>query len=194
VREYFGARARVRSILHRLLYEPPDPRIVMGPHSYGHPRLLSYGDSKARVEVGGFCSIASGVQFLVDGEHPTDFITTSPLPGLSSPSSEHQGPCRRPIVVGHDVWIGRDATVLSGVTIGTGAVIGACAVVASDVRPYAIAVGNPAREVRRRFADEDVDALLATEWWTWPDSKIQAAIPLLWSPDVDAFLTHAKRQ
>jgi acetyltransferase-like isoleucine patch superfamily enzyme len=55
----------------------------------------------------------------------------------------------RPIRIGNAVWIGFDAVVLPGVTIGDGSIIGARSVVTEDVPPYCIAVGNPARIVRR---------------------------------------------
>jgi acetyltransferase-like isoleucine patch superfamily enzyme len=55
-----------------------------------------------------------------------------------------------PIRVGDGAWLGTGVIVLSGVTIGRGAVIGAGSVVISDVPDFAIAVGNPARVVRRR--------------------------------------------
>jgi acetyltransferase-like isoleucine patch superfamily enzyme len=52
-----------------------------------------------------------------------------------------------PIVIEDDVWIGFNATILNGVTIGRGAIIGAAAVITKDVPPFAIMVGNPARQV-----------------------------------------------
>ena len=55
------------------------------------------------------------------------------------------------IVVGEDVWLGARTTLLSGVTIGRGAIVGAGAVVRSDIPPYAIAIGNPAKVVGFRF-------------------------------------------
>lgn len=55
------------------------------------------------------------------------------------------------IVVGEDVWLGARTTLLSGVTIGRGAIVGAGSVVRSDVPPYAIVVGNPAKIVGFRF-------------------------------------------
>lgn len=57
---------------------------------------------------------------------------------------------KQPIRVGDDVWIGANCTILKGVTIGTGAVVGAGSVVVRDIPEYAVAVGNPARIVRRR--------------------------------------------
>ncbi len=55
----------------------------------------------------------------------------------------------RPIRVERNVWIGFDVCVLPGVTIGEGSVIGARSVVVEDVPPYSVAVGNPARIIRR---------------------------------------------
>ena len=55
----------------------------------------------------------------------------------------------RPIRIGNAAWIGFDAVVLPGVTIGDGSIVGARSVVSEDVPPYCIAVGNPARIVRR---------------------------------------------
>ncbi len=46
-------------------------------------------------------------------------------------------------------YIGVNATILPGVTIGEGAVIGAGSVVTKDVPPYCVAVGNPARVIKR---------------------------------------------
>jgi acetyltransferase-like isoleucine patch superfamily enzyme len=54
----------------------------------------------------------------------------------------------RPVRIGRNVWIGFDACVLPGVSVGDGAVIGARSVVASDVPPYVVIAGNPARMIR----------------------------------------------
>jgi carbonic anhydrase/acetyltransferase-like protein (isoleucine patch superfamily) len=77
---------------------------------------------------------------------------------------------------------------MGGVTIADGAVVGAYAVVARDVRPYAIVVGNPAQEVRRRFDDRQVAAMLAIAWWDWPEDKVLENIQYLNQPDVDEFI------
>lgn len=55
----------------------------------------------------------------------------------------------RPVVIEDDVWIGAKASVLPGVTIGKGSVVGTAAVVTSDVPPFTIVAGVPAREVKR---------------------------------------------
>ena len=75
---------------------------------------------------------------------------------------------------------------MPGVTIGDGAIVGAHAVVARDVPPYGIAVGNPARVVRRRFDDATVARLLALRWWDWPADEIARHVDLIRGGDVEA--------
>lgn len=60
-----------------------------------------------------------------------------------------QGHVAKPIVIGNDVWIGANVTIVAGVTIGDHVVVGAGAVVVSDVPSGSVAVGVPARVVRK---------------------------------------------
>jgi acetyltransferase-like isoleucine patch superfamily enzyme len=75
-------------------------------------------------------------------------------------------------VIGNDVWIANNVIIMGGVSIGNGAIIGAGAVVTHDVPPYAIAVGNPAKVIRYRYASEVIDEILAAQWWNWTDEEI----------------------
>lgn len=54
------------------------------------------------------------------------------------------------VIINNDVWIGCDAIIMPGVEIGQGAVIGAGSVVTKDIPPWSIAVGNPARVIKKR--------------------------------------------
>jgi acetyltransferase-like isoleucine patch superfamily enzyme len=193
-------RTRLRSVLQGILWERDattgwidTSRVTMGRYSYHMPNVVYHEEeTTANVTIGSFCSIAQGVRFLLDGEHRQEFITTHPLTQLVGKRQPLAKFTKGSTVVGDDVWIGQWATILSGVTIGTGAVIGACAVVASDVRPFAVVVGNPAREIRRRFSDEDIERVLATEWWIWPEAQLLEALPLLWSSDVDGLVEYSR--
>jgi len=78
------------------------------------------------------------------------------LQQVASHSARRMEPAEQasPIAIGNNVWIGFDSVVLPGVSIGDGAIVGARSVVTSDVPPYAIVVGNPARVVRQLDPEE----------------------------------------
>lgn len=168
-----------------------DGTLVMGNMSYYAPNVVRYAGDTGRVIIGNFASVAPDADFYVGGLHRTEWVSQYglramlDLPGAHEDGFTHG---RGDIVVGSDTWVTNGCTVMSGVTIGDGAVIGTKAVVARDVRPYAIVVGNPAREIRRRFGDEQVEALLRIRWWDWPTETVRRHVALICSPDVDAFV------
>jgi len=169
--------------------------LTVGHRSYGDPQLLLYPGDAARVRVGRYCSIANGTTFVPGGNHRTDWVTAYPLrAALELPGALEDGhpATKGDIVVGDDVWFGAECRILSGVTIGSGAAVGLGAVVTHDVRPYAIVAGNPAREVRRRFSDEIVEALLEIGWWDWPDELVEARVDELNGSDVEAFVASCR--
>ncbi|MBR5768139.1 MAG: CatB-related O-acetyltransferase [Clostridia bacterium] len=86
--------------------------------------------------------------------------------------------------IGNDVWIGEGVYIKSGVKIGDGAIIGAHAVVTHDVEPYSVVVGIPARKIRKRFDDDLIRRLSETEWWNWPDEKLEKFGETFSSPKV----------
>ena len=57
------------------------------------------------------------------------------------------------ITIADDVWIGANSVITAGVTIGKHSVIGGGSVVTKDVPPYCIAVGNPAKIVKKYNAE-----------------------------------------
>jgi acetyltransferase-like isoleucine patch superfamily enzyme len=169
-------------------------RLTLGPHTYGSFTVHVGRGERAHVHLGAYCSIAVGVEFVVGGNHRPDWVSTYPfrvLWGMPGAWTDGHPRPEGDITVGNDVWIGTQALILPGSHIGDGAVIAARAVVTRDVRPYAIVGGIPAREIRRRFTDEQVDALLELRWWDWPEERVRAHVELLSSPDVDALLAIA---
>jgi virginiamycin A acetyltransferase len=161
-----------------------NPNIDVGDYTYyDHPDdplaferdAVLYAFGPERLVIGRYCAIAAGVRFLMPGANHADLgPSTFPFGIFGEPWAERTmdlvlgAPSRGDTVVGHDVWLGYSALVLPGVTIGHGAVVAAGSVVARDVPPYAIVAGNPARVVRRRYDDEDVERLLRAAWWDWP--------------------------
>lgn len=166
------------------------PQYSIGRGSYGDLAVLTFGEG-AQLQMGAFCSVARGARIFLGGEHRTDWVTTYPFSALDQRFGSIKGHprTRGDVIIGNDVWLGRDAAVMSGIRIGDGAVVGAGAVVTRDVPPYGIVAGNPATLVRYRFPPEIVDRLLAAAWWTWPQERIDAAMPLLLSTDIEGFLS-----
>lgn len=143
--------------------------------------------------IGKFCMIASGVTFIMNGaNHLTDAISTYPFAifggGWENAMTGKTYPDKGNLVIGNDVWIGYNATIMAGVTIGDGAIIATNATVTKDVAPYSIVGGNPAKEIRKRFPDEQIAKLLQLQWWNWPPEKITRQVQRLTSADVDSLL------
>ncbi len=175
-----------------------DPRITVGVGTYATTApVLHAHHPENRILIGKYCSFANNVTIFAGGDHPMLHVTTHPLMlylGRADYSawSAACGDDKAVTIVGNDVWIGDGALILSGVTIGDGAVIGARSTVASDVPPYSIVAGNPARVLRRRFSAHQVDALLEIRWWDWPREKIESAAQRICSADIDAFIAFAR--
>ena len=137
-----------------------------------------------RLIIGKFCQIASGVEFIMNGaNHQMNAVSTFPFYTLEGWNMEPPKPSDLPLkgdtVIGNDVWIGQNVVILPGVHIGDGAIVGANCVVGSDVEPYTITIGNPSRELRKRFDDELIDLLLQFKWWDKSIEEINQLIPLL---------------
>ena len=57
--------------------------------------------------------------------------------------------------------------------------------VGSDIPPYSVVVGNPAKVIRKRFDDETIESLEKLEWWNKSEKQIQKLIPILSNSDID---------
>lgn len=75
--------------------------------------------------------------------------------------------------------------ILPGVNIGDGAIIGANSVVGSNIAPYTIVAGNPAKVIRKRFDEELIDLLLRFKWWDKSITEINELIPILTCSDLE---------
>jgi maltose O-acetyltransferase len=96
----------------------------------------------APIRIGVACQLATHVQLLT-ATHPID-----PEPRrLGWESGE-------PIAIGDNIWLGGGVIVCPGVTIGDDTVVGAGAIVTRDLPSGVVAVGNPAR-VLRRIGEQD---------------------------------------
>ncbi len=92
-----------------------------------------------RVEIGDDVWIGPGVHITDAGHDPSD---------PSIPIGHRMEPAQ-PVRIGAGSWLGTGVVVLPGVTIGDHVTVGASSVVCDDLPSFSVAVGSPARVVRR---------------------------------------------
>jgi virginiamycin A acetyltransferase len=129
-------------------------------------RAFTPGHLDRFTTVGRYCSIPNTLR-TVNHDHPIDYKSThafffNPILGRCKKDLAHYVP----LDIGNDVWFGHNVVVMPNCRrIGDGAVIGSGSIVHTDVPPYAIVVGNPARVVRYRFPATVIEQLLQEKWW-----------------------------
>lgn len=137
--------------------------VIIGKYSYGELNVVDFGGENKLV-IKNYVSIAQRVSFILNADHYTNHISTYPfkVKALQIESSESFG--KGNIIIEDDVWIGYGATILSGICIGQGAIVAAGAVVTTDVPPYAVVGGVPAKVIKYRFEEELIDELLKVDY------------------------------
>jgi acetyltransferase-like isoleucine patch superfamily enzyme len=115
-------------------------RILIGAGTkVGERAYLWAGDSSAHIRIGEHCRIG-----------PEVFITASDYGLQPDEPIAYQERNERDVTIGNDVWLGARVFVGAGVTLGDGCVVSAGSVITRSLPPGSIAVGVPARIVRRR--------------------------------------------
>ena len=150
--------------------------VEVGLYSYGGVFDNSF-NLGGQVIVGRYSSIGSNVRYF-GANHPITCFSTSPYFYRQEWADKVGGAKvqdieRFTLQIGNDCWIGGNVLITCGChKIGNGAIIGAGAVVTHDVEPYSIVAGNPAKEIRKRFSDEESDALEKSKWFDLTPEKL----------------------
>lgn len=116
------------------------PTLLIGDRTIiGHGCSFTVG---RQVSIGSHCLLASDVQIFDSPGHPTD----PALRKLGRPANPEDV---RAIKIEDNVWVGKNAIVFPGVTIGEGSVVAIGSHVMTDVPPYTLVAGRPARVIAR---------------------------------------------
>lgn len=152
----------------------------------GFGSYIAEGAKLAKTNIGRYCSIGPKVTCIF-GKHPSNtFVSTHPsffalktpvgftyadkqyFEEFAIPNKDNHS-----IIIGNDVWIGANVSLMDGIKIGDGAIVAANALVTKDVEPFAIVGGVPAKIIKKRFSDEEIDFLMELKWWDKPKEWIQ---------------------
>lgn len=156
--------------------------VQVGKYSYGILDIHDFKDG-SKLKIGNFCSFGRNTFICLGGEHEYRTLSTYPFESKISNkiiTSFSKGD----IVINDDVWIGVNVTILSGVTIGQGAIIAAGSVVTSNVEPYSIYGGVPAKLIKNRFDDEIIEKLKKVDY-----NKLDADIIIKYRKELGTIIT-----
>ena len=181
-----------------------NPNIIVGDFTYFADKDFEkhvthlYEWNGDKLIIGKFCQIAAGVEFIMNGaNHQMNAVSTYPFyifgTWEQTAPDKKDLPLKGDTIIGNDVWIGQNVTILPGVQIGDGAIIGASSVVGSNVEPYTIFAGNPARPVRKRFDDELIQIMQKLKWWDKSIEEINSLIPILTCSDLNKVREELKK-
>ncbi len=188
--EYFGEKGIIELPEMQQKDIAKVERTKCGKYSYGPLCNHRYVES-----VGAFCSFANGTDVVIN--HAMDYISTHPFIYYDKSVcqyfdrySDHKddrwyfylGESKKPmassvkvkrVVIGNDVWLGHNVLITNGAKIGNGVIAGAGAVITKDIPDYAVVVGAPARILKYRYSEKQIEALNRICWWDWTDYKIR---------------------
>jgi len=158
----------------------PEP-VFVGKHTNFRKDFVPYMKYLCPKMIGSFCSIAEGARIVAN--HPLNEISTHWFPWIPKLINVDETydyinkiNINSPVSIGNDVWIGYNAVITPGANIGNGVIIGANSVVTNDVPDFSIVAGSPAKIIKMRFNDKQIEILNRLSWWNWSDYKLKLHI------------------
>lgn len=152
-------------------------------------------------KIGMYCSLGDDIK-IISGRHPLNFVSTSPYFYSTRKQCGKTLVYRdlfdeyefvnedKTVVIGNDVWIGNNTLIMAGISIGNGAVIGAGSLVTKNVDSYEVVGGVPAKVIKKRFSEKDIEVLEKSKWWDWNDKEIETIKDKML--DIEKFLEYIK--
>lgn len=168
---------------------------------------LGYGsyigdNCKISADIGNYTSVASNVN-VITATHPiSKFVSTSPVfyskkmqNGITYVNNVkyyeylfYDKKREIGVDIGSDVWIAYGVTIVGGIKISDGAVILPNSTVVKDVLPFEIVGGTPAKHIKYRFDQSQIEKLNSIRWWEMEESFLNTYSDLFL--DIDDFLNY----
>lgn len=177
----FGIKKTIKTMLFKRRWKKMNPhnltianslfnpdQVKVGNKTYGELNISLGTNPKRSIQIGSFCSIAPGVNFIIN-PHNYKFFSTWGWQIYEYHEKNYEWEKKTSIVVEDDVWIGHGATILGGAILHQGCVIGANTVVSCEVPPYAIYAGG--KIIKYRFSPEICQKLNRIDY-----SKIDSSV------------------
>ena len=168
-------------------YDDPE-----GPARFQNNVLYHFPFIGDKLIIGKFCAIAKDVKFIMNGaNHKVSGFSTYPFQIFGNGWEKVMPkagdlPFKGDTEIANDVWIGYQATIMPGVKVGSGAIIASKSVVVTDVPPYSVVGGNPAKVIKYRFDEIKIKKLLEIAWWDWSAEKITNNLEAIVGNDLTA--------
>ena len=140
--------------------------VILGDFSY-----IANSSNIWNTVIGKYCCIGSNVKCGL-GVHPSNtYVSIHPIfyslerqSQITFADKQYFEESKKN-VIGNDVWVGANVIINGGVEIGDGAIIASGSIVTKNVPPYAIVGGVPAKIIKYRFAEDEIEFLLKYKWW-----------------------------
>ncbi|MBL4663660.1 MAG: CatB-related O-acetyltransferase [Flavobacteriaceae bacterium] len=127
--------------------------------------------------LGKYCALGDDIRMITSNHKVDDVVLQYAL--LKRLGLKAKADTRNGIDIGHNVWIGDRAILLPGIKVGNSAIIAAGAIVTKDVPAYSVVGGTPAKFIKYRFSEEEIQAQEALQWWDWSIEEMKEKAGLL---------------
>lgn len=150
---------------------------------YLHDKASTAEKPIDQLYIGNFVCFGAECVIMMGGNqlHRSDWISTFPFDTRSFlPAGD--------TIIGDGCWIGSRAMIMQGVTLGEGAIVATGAIVTQNVPPYTIVGGVPAKVIKSRFTETEIEKLLSLKLYERDEKQILKMREQLQTNNIDSLL------